>query len=89
MGALFIRKDGNEGYTIYRLDPENKSKRIIFSSVNYVMPDSFICGDKIINNIMKPLKKGIMKEKILLINPGSFWDSSRPAEPMRTRPSPS
>lgn len=57
VGALFIRKDGNEGYTIYRLDPENKSKRIIFSSVNYVMPDSFICGDKIINNIMKPLKK--------------------------------
>lgn len=69
VGALFIRKDGNEGYTIYRLDPENKSKRIIFSSVNYVRPDSFICGDKIINNIMKPLKKGIMKEKILLINP--------------------
>lgn len=69
VGALFIRKDGNEGYTIYRLDPENKSKRIIFSSVNYVMPDSFICGDKIINDIMKPLKKGIMKEKILLINP--------------------
>ena len=68
VGVVSWENDGNQGYTIYRLEPNTSSKKVIFSNVNDEMPDSFTCGDNIITKIIKPIKNGIVEEKIIIIN---------------------
>ena len=69
VGVVYWEKDGNQGYTIYRLEPKTPSKKVIFSNINHEMPDSFTCGDNIVTKIIKPLKQGVENEEIILINP--------------------
>lgn len=69
VAAVLLRKDSKERYMLYKLDPDNKSKEVIFSSISAEMPDVFSCGNKIITKIMLPEKDGIQKERIILIEP--------------------